>query len=424
MAMKTTLLIGMAISALAMSCREPASHPKDEPTSETEDVEEAPTPSAARVELPNVTPLSSATIPPLDKEAVEKELKDPKAVVTSDLFESALLFTSACEGGFGYLTCKEGAELKNLRDRPESAKIDASSIAARHLRHPSPGVRCQAADIVARELFGTSPKRTLDSDAGKAFLSALYSETDPPTLSRFIDLAREGAVKSFAVRKMVLDSMEHSAYGVRLAAVRALTFQKNYNEILPAKDLLLKTLAHDPEELVKRVACAELGGVNDLDMLEPIRKVMDDPASSGELRGACFEGIVRLWTGHPQPVQPSEAAYEIAMRVLTAVPRNEQTPNYRGILALGSASGRYDEEWLAKVRPFYRRGEMMSALEAIALDTNAGKSARSVAVNVLEIWREREQLEDLLEKLNALPDPTSRQIAEVARKSLAKISTR
>jgi hypothetical protein len=426
-------LRALLVSAL-LACSSPSSNSEGSSNATSTTTAEVPSVRAsAAASVPEVAPeepplpLAAPTPPPLTKAELAKVVRDERAPVTAEVFETALLLLEACSLERGFLStpeCDARRDWDKLRFRSKSGFREAE-IAARHLRHPAPAVRERAAMIVGIEAFGSFKPTGLASPEGKAFVAALRSETTPEVLRTFLNSAGDAAAKSETVRYVVLRALDHKETLVRFAAIDRLAVPSVYAEVLRAHDAFVRLVTSDPTESVRGHACAAFGKTNDERAFATIRQVLEASDTPPAVRGACFEGLVQLWVSRPFPTTPSREAYELTVKLLTATPRNADMPHNRGVLALSPLAirGRVspdEQEWLEKTHGWYVRADLVTALEAIVLDPAASILTRNVAVYVLAAWDEVALLTELTKKLERSSDPEGKKLAAKAREELAR----
>jgi hypothetical protein len=298
-------------------------------------------------------------------------------------------------------------------------------VAARHLRHPAAAVRERAASIVGSKAFGSFEPSGLGSPEGKAFVAALRSETEAPVLRTFLSLSGDAAAKSETVRYVVLRALEHEDTLVRFAAIDRLAVPSVYAEVPRAYDVFVRLVTSDATESVRGYACAAFGKSDDERAFATIRAELESAATPPEVRGACFEGVVQLWVQRPFPRNPSRAAYELTLQLLTKTPRDADMPHNRGVLALAplrfrGAVSSEEQEWLDKTQGWYRRADLQAALESIVEDPAASVLTRDVAIFVLAMWGEETTVTELAQKLERSRDPEGKRLAAKAREELAR----
>lgn len=170
-----------------------------------------------------------------------------------------------------------------------------------------------------------------------------------------------------------------------------------------------KVLAHvesDPDSSVRSFLCSRLYGSEDERALPVFEKVLKDPKSSAELVAGCWSGLLKAWTGFPLPEKPQKRAWELTLDVLKAKPRSADKPPRSGIHTLSAARSDFPERdtrgraWLEKVKPWFDKEKLVSALEDVVTDDAAHWQARTSAASVMmQLGAGKARFEAILKKL-------------------------
>lgn len=354
--------------------------------------------------------------PAPDKKKYAAFLKDEKAKMTPDVFEAGLLMLQDCRletHGIDY-QCDAYKDFQKGLGHP--ADLDdykaRADIGAKYLRHKSPAVRYEAVRRAASGI-GMSGKE----EQVKQILVACKAETEPQVVGSCVESIGYTAKDNPAIKDFVFASLEHADDRVRDRAAQVLGSRMN-QPIPGSYEKLAERVDKDNTKKVKATACRSLSAPEDKRALEVYEKLVTAKGTDDEVRNACFEGLIRLWTGYSYPKKPNEEAYELTMKVLEKKPRDEKRPP-SSLMELGAAKTEFKDydksgkEW-AKDAKFYKKDRLVKALEEIALDEEANQSARSSSLYALKSLGAKAQLTSLGTKLKAKKDSASKYLSETA----------
>ena len=378
----------------------------------------AETPSAP---LPEVPPApTEAPKPPMTADQYAAFLKDKGAPLTPEAYETALLMLAACKvesSGIDY-RCQEQKDYNEANSHKASDYKSHGKIAIKHLRHPAPAVRYKAVFQASLEAFsfnGTPENAT-------KFFDAARSEKDPAVLSQFLSHMTNGAKKNADIRNFALASVDHSESRVREAALRVVSDREVYASAPTAFEKIVSKAESDPDKTTRATACAGLGETDDPKAVAPIQKILEDNATPDEVRGGCFEGLTKTWTGFPYPKNPSKDGHDLTMKYLTATPRTDKMPPYRGISSLGWSRTEFKSfdksgaDWFAKVKGFYDKAKLVKALESVVMDKDANQSTRSSSIYALRQLGEQALLGTLVAGLKKEGGYAGKSLSETAER--------
>jgi hypothetical protein len=396
----------------------------DEPKKKKKKKKDEGASSATAVASASAAPTAApaADAPPLidgpapDKKKFAAFLKDEKAKMTPDIFETGLLMLQDCRletHGIDY-QCDAYKDFNKGLGHP--ADLDdykqRAEIGAKYLRHKAPAVRYEAVRRAASGIgIGNKDARI------KQILVACRAETEPQVVGSCVDSIGYIAKDNADVKTFVFASLEHADDRVRDRAAQVLGSRIN-QPIDGAYDKLAERVEKDNTKKVKATACRGLSAPEDPRALEVFKKLVEAKGTDEEVRNACFEGLIRLWAGYSYPKKPNEEAYELTMKVLEKKPRDDKRPP-SSLMELGSAKTEFKDydksgkEW-AKAASFYKKDRLVKVLEEIALDEEANQSARSSSLYALKSLGAKAQLTGRGTKLKAKKDSGSKYLSETA----------
>jgi HEAT repeat protein len=189
------------------------------------------------------------------------------------------------------------------------------------------------------------------------------------------------------VLALLMRAVEHPSPGVRMEGISWLTSSfADGTEGTLAK--VMDKIEHDPDEQVRRYACTRLAGRQSEQALPLLDKLTRDAEQDPKLYAACFEGLVRLWTGFPNPSKPSRRAYELTLKRLLDKPRSDNRPPwavmsvFRGIVVAPKNS--FHEKWLEQTKGWLSLDAIFAALADVAADPKSHWMARTGAIDTLK----------------------------------------
>ncbi|NUP09875.1 MAG: HEAT repeat domain-containing protein [Polyangiaceae bacterium] len=336
---------------------------------------------------------------PLTNEQVQSFLKDDAAKMGPDQFESLLLAVGSCNidrFGVDYQCPAKKALSDGYKHKVEDYKKH-NQVALKHIRHPKPAVRYEAASAAENAAFGYDAK----DDADKLYIDAVRAETDPIVLAHMVSTWYTGARKSARARKVLVRLLDHSDARVREQAANRLSDKDVAKEIEGHYDLFLAKVEKDSDERVRAQACSGLSATEKEDAIAVFQKYVEGADTPQELRDGCFDGLVASWVGIPYPKKPSKAGYELTLKILEKSDRTEKFPPWKGMSKLNQARTEFKDydssgkEWYAAAKDFYDKARLVKALNALAIDSKAGYMARSEALYTLKRLGEQKLLETI-----------------------------
>ncbi len=377
----------------------------------------APTESAATPPPPptgDAGPLIDGPAP--DKKKFSAFLKDEKAPMTADMFETGLLLVAECRldtHGVDYQCDAYKDFQKGLGHKAELDDYKGRAVVAqKYLRHKAPSVRYEA----AKRALGFSSGD--DAEVVKKMLSAGRAETEPQVVAAYVDSLGHLAKSKPDVKEFIFASLDHADDRVRDRSATVLGMRSN-QPIAGSYEKLAEKVEKDPTKRVKAAACRALSAPEDDRALAVYEKLVDSKKVDDEVRNACFEGLIRMWTGFIYPKKPNKDAYELTMKVLEKTPRTDKLPpSY--LSELGSAKSEFKDydksgkDWAKEVKGFYKKERLVKALEELVLDSDANNSARSSALYTLKPLGAKAQLTSLATKLKTKKDSSSKYLSETA----------
>ncbi len=357
--------------------------------------------------------------PPLSKEQLETYLKDPSAAVTAEVFETALLALSDCtldRYGVDY-RCPARKSFNEVVRRRVDYK-ERARVSLKHIRHPKPAVRYQAALSAPDAAFGTEASDT----APKAYIDALRSESEPTVLVQLVTGLHLGARKSDRVKKVLVSLIDHGDSRVREAVLRRFSDHEVAKGTPGIFERLATVVEKDADDRVRAEACASLAATENDAAIPIFEKMLAAPDTPKEVFAGCFEGAIQMWVGSPYPKKPSKVAYEATMKILERPGRSKDLPPWRGMSKLGLAKTEfktYDRDgkaWFDTAKAFYDKARLVRALEGIALDEKAEFLPRSSAMSALRQLGEQKRLKAMAPKIKVQKDRSSKMLFEQAER--------
>lgn len=357
---------------------------------------------------------------PLTKEQVQTFLKDSSAKFTADVYETLLLGLSECSldrYGVDY-KCQAKKDMSEAFKHKIDDYKQHNQVALKHIRHPKPSVRYDAASSAENAAFGYDAK----DDADKGYIDAVRAETDNIVLAKLVSVWYTGARKSSRARKVLVRLVDHADARVREETLRRLSDREVAKEIEGHYDLLLAKLDKDSDERVRSQACTGLSATEKEDAIPVFKKYLEASDTAQEVRDGCFEGLVSSWVGIPYPKKPSKAGYELTMTLLEKGDRTDKFPPWRGMNKLNQAKTEfksYDsagKDWYSTAKDFYQKDRLVKAMEAIATDSKAGYMSRSEALSTLKRLGEQKLLETIATTIKSQSGTDAKTLSERADK--------
>jgi len=244
-----------------------------------------------------------------------------------------------------------------------------AGLGRKHIGHSSPAVRLQAASLMA-SLFGA------DASSQATIVEAARKEADPIVLRSMLRAVGSSSAKNPAIKDLLLATADHKDEGVRKEVVIWLT-SSWASGTAGTLEKAIAMIGSDPSLNVKKLACSSLGSRADeraLPVLEAHTKDAKDP-----LYDSCFRGVVEMWAAPVPHKKPSQKAFALTLKLLKAKPRTEKNPPWNGLSSLQWAE---KPDFLAAA-PWYKKGDLLAALEDVVADRAANWMARTGSVDML-----------------------------------------
>ena len=208
-------------------------------------------------------------------------------------------------------------------------------------------------------------------------IDAAKAEKNPVVLARMISTVGSAIAKNPAVKELVMSNSKHAHERVRTATVTWLTSSwsaKAEGTLERAMEMAEK----DSSVKVRKSACRNLGRRANEKAVALLEKLTED--SSSPTYGECLSGLVSAWCTIPAHEKPSEKAYNLTLKRLTAKPRNNKQPYWGAVSGLRWAK----EEKLAARAPWFKKDKLIAALEDVIKDKAAHWMARTGSVDILK----------------------------------------
>lgn len=183
-------------------------------------------------------------------------------------------------------------------------------------------------------------------------------------------------------------------------------FLTSFGEGVPGTfEKVTEKMTKDPSNKVRAHLCGRLYGSRDDRAIPMFEKYLGDKSTPDEVFRGCWDGVIAAWTGYARPEKPNQKAFELTVKVLEATPRTKERPPWTGMSSLKSAKtelkpdDKFGQEWLAKVKPWYKKDRLLKALEAVAADSAANWMARTGAAEAMkELGAPKDAFERLQKK--------------------------
>lgn len=332
-------------------------------------------------------PSPSASASAAEPSPVEAFFQDDRAALTEGVYEQLIVALSTCkvtESGVEP-RCPALEQLRRARSRNTVLK-DLAGMNARlgkkYLTHESAAVRYQAASMM-QSIFGS------DEASQKLILERARSEQEPAVILALVRVVGSRVKSDVEVKQLLLEMGDHAAESVRREALGWLvtSFAEGVTE---GFDKVAAKLEQDPSEAVRAYLCDRLYGSSEPRALPLLKRLLTDPKTPKKVYDGCWSGLIKTWTGFPQPKHPLKEGYELTVKLLEATPRDSEHPPWSGLSLLRAAktefqpTDRFGTDWYAAVKPWYKKERLLKALEAVATDSKAHWMARTSALSVMQ----------------------------------------
>lgn len=334
----------------------------------------------------NPTPSASASAAAAP-DPVAAFLADRKARLTPQIEEKLLLALGSCKVDDNGVQprCPEYRNFNQARRRKWKSGNPAAqgaAIGARHLDDKSAAVRLMSARLVGARAGSSAPTR-------KALLAAAQKERVAGvtvTMLRALGAHQQGDA---GIRKFLLKEADNASPRVRMEAMGWILTPAGA-DIEGGFKKVTDKLENDPSIQVRSYLCSRLYGSQNPAAVDTFKKYLLAKDTPAQLAQGCFRGLVTAWAGYPLPDKPLKQAYDLTLKVLEQKPRSQQRPPYAAISGLRAARTDYDKAehpagvaWMDKVKPWYKKSQLLEALESLAGDLDAHWLARSSALDVM-----------------------------------------
>ncbi len=273
---------------------------------------------------------------------------------------------SDCDA-FSLLKKARAQRNKSVPDQPQMWRL----IAQRNLSHESPAVRIYSAQLLASTF--ASKKESYD-----ILLDASRKEESPLVLLAIVRGLRMQTGKDSEVAERLIELSNHESSELREGVLIGLTSLW----AVGSKDTLeraLEMIKTDPSMDVRKVGCSNLGSRADERALPLLEEYTAWPPKEEELYNDCFRGLVAMWSAPVPHKQPSQKAYELTMKLLSAKPRTEKSPSWMAFSNLAWAN----KPELLKRAPYIDIKELRAVMLDIVADKDYSWLGRNAAISVL-----------------------------------------
>lgn len=313
-------------------------------------------------------------------------LADESAPLTEEVYRRFILTLTACEVSERGIDprCQAYRELKQARGRttrPADLVTMNEVLGKELIAHEHPAVRWQATQLL-KAVYGIKP------EMAALVLSAAQKEQSPAVLIALTRVVGAKHKESPEVKALLMKLSEHESEHVRQEAMS--WFLTAFGVGVPDTfERVLDRVENDPSINVRRFLCGRLYGSEDERAIPVFEKYLNQKDVDLKLFEGCWQGVISAWTGFPKPTKPSQAAYELTLKVLERKPRTRSSPPWTSFRNLRAAKTDYAErdqaglDWLEAVKPWYRPERLLKALEDIALDREAYWMTRTAALDVM-----------------------------------------
>jgi len=309
-----------------------------------------------------------------------KKATDDRAALSPEEYEKLLLGLAKCSLKESAIdpNCPERKAWVEGRTRANALKDIgglSGSLGKKHIKHESPAVRIQAAELL-QSLFGT------DKSGQAALLDAAKTEKEPAVLVAFVGTLQNEGKRNPDVGKFLLQMADHEAPMVRKRAMQALSSGWN-RDMDGAVDKLIEKIDKDPDMSVREAACESSGSHGDDKLVAVYDRYTADPKKEPKLYAACMKGLIEAWEDFPLYETANEKAYKLTLKRLAYTPRSETVPPWIAIGDfgyLGKTDSRSLTEWKKKAT-WFKPAELQKLLEAVVEDPKANWMARKAALD-------------------------------------------
>ncbi len=315
--------------------------------------------------------------------AAEAMVGDDSPALTAEEYEKLLLGLSACQVGEWGIEreCEAKKAFDEARKRNTRLKELAgmtSTLGQKHIGHEAPAVRLQSAQMMS-SIFGA------DSKSQEVLLAAAGKEQDPMVLKSMIGAVGSTVSRNPEVKDLLMKTVDHEHEKVRIESISWLT-TSFANGTEGTLEKVLDKIEKDPSDKVRQYACERVGGREDERALPLLDKLTSDKNPDDKMAAACMRGLIKMWAGFPKPKEPSEKAYQLTLKRLSAKPRSKERPSwtimsdFRSIVTESPNS--FHTEWEGKAK-WVDKKALLKVLADVVADRQANWMARTGAVDTM-----------------------------------------
>lgn len=272
------------------------------------------------------------------------------------------------------------ARVRKWQSRDPAA--EGAALGTKHLADKSPAVRLMSARMMGAKAGTSEPTR-------QALLAAAQKEKVPGVLVSMLRALGSHQQGNAAIGKLLMQSADSPSPRVQMEALGWLLTPAGAAIDGGFKKVTDK-LDKDSSVQLRSYLCSRLYGSENPAAVDEFKKFLLAKDTPPQLAQGCFRGLITAWTGYPLPPKPLKQAYELTLQVLQQTPRTQQVPPYAAISSLRAARTDYDKArhpagvaWLDQVKPWYKKDQLLKALESLAGDLDAHWLARSSALDVM-----------------------------------------
>lgn len=329
-------------------------------------------------------------------------LADSSQALTPEIYEALVRNLATCQLNERGIEprCEAYRDLKQARSRNTAMKELASlnaAIGEKLISHESAPVRWQAAQLL-KSVFGSTPA------SQQLVLAAAANEKDPAVLIALVRVVGSHHAQNPKIKELLLKLSDHESEHLRQEAMS--WFLTSFGAGVPGTfEKVLEHVERDPSVNVRRFLCGRLYGSGNEAALPVFEKYLNASDPDPKLFEGCWQGAIAAWTGFPKPPNPSERAYDLTMKVLERKPRTRTSPPWTSFRNLRAAKTEFPErdkagqDWLAKVKPWYKPARLLKALDSIAVDSAAYWMTRTAALDVMrDLGADQKKFEALAKK--------------------------
>ncbi|MBX3182366.1 MAG: hypothetical protein KIT72_09050 [Polyangiaceae bacterium] len=356
-------------------------------------------------------------------QGLEAWLADESAPLTEDVYRRFILALTTCQVNERGIDprCQAYRDLKQARGRTTNPAdlVAMNEVLSKELiGHEHAAVRWQATQLL-KAVYGLKP------DTEKLVLEAARKEKEPSVLIALTRVVGAKHQERPEVKDLLMKLSEHESEHVRQEAMS--WFLTAFGTGVEGTfERVLDRVENDPSINVRRFLCGRLYGSEDERAIPVFEKYLNQPEVDIKLFEGCWQGVINAWTGFPKPKKPSQAAYELTLKVLERKPRTRTSPPWTSFRNLRAAKLDYPERddagqaWVQAVKPWYKPERLLKALESIALDREAYWMTRTAALDVLRDLGASEARFQALAKAYEKPEKddlhVQRKIQEILRR--------